>query len=641
MRKQKYIFIVGVIFLFAFGGLLFAKPDEGQSSHRSRGRGQSERGAPAGTEVTPTPSPQPSPNSSASEAQLSPPTTNAAEPPTSPSNATNRRERIRKKFRKELAEETDKKTDADEMKIIVRYKTPPAEAHFTNMARRGSRIKKRFKHFSGAAVTVKKADLFSEIFDDGNIASLELDLPVAPHLNTSLSAISATAIEKNYSVTGKGVKVAIVDSGISKNHPALAGKVAAEFDQTGEGPSDLNGHGTHVACIVACGDSTYRGVAPDVSLYNAKVLNQTGSGYISDVIAGVEWAIDQKVDVMNLSIGAFASPCDGTDALSYAVDTAFDAGILPVVSAGNSGPTAQTVASPGCAQKALTVGAVYDQGTVAEFSSRGPTSDGRIKPDVAAAGVDIFAADMGSAFVSKSGTSMAAPHVSGVAALLKQMNPAKNALDIKNLILKTASPLSYDSNASGSGYLNADKALQTLKSEAPAPAPPEEPPAEEEPIVEPAPPKAPEEIPEAPQEPPAEESPGPEPEKSIGKPRGNLLSQCLRQMRGKGKEKKEGRRECLEEYIPGAGRGLQNLREEVREKIPEKELKSIERILLQIPVPVKESGEKVGESIEKRLERFSASLGEKSDAEVKREIKKLKSSLKQLKRRAKRKAKKF
>lgn len=633
MRKQKYIFIVGVIFLFAFGGLLFAKPGEGQSSHRGRGRGQSERGAPAGTEVTPTPNPQPSPNSSASEAQLSPPTTNAAEPPTSPSNATNRRERIRKKFRKELAEETDRRTDTDEIKIIVRYKIPAGEAHFTNMARRGSRIKKRFKHFSGAAVTVKKSDLFSEIFDDGNIASLELDLPVTPHLNTSLPAIAGAAIEKNYSVTGKGVKVAIVDSGISKNHPALAGKVAAEFDQTGEGPADLNGHGTHVACIVACGDSTYRGVAPDVSLYNAKVLNQTGSGYISDVIAGVEWAIDQKVDVMNLSIGAFASPCDGTDALSYTVDKAFDAGILPVVSAGNSGPTAQTVASPGCAQKALTVGAVYDQGAIAEFSSRGPTGDGRVKPDVAAAGVDIFAADMGSAFVSKSGTSMAAPHVSGVAALLKQMNPAKNAADIKNLILKTASPLSYDSNTSGNGYLNADKALQSLKSEVPAPtpAPPEEP-VTEEPIVEPAPP-------ETPQEPPVEESPEPEPEKSISKPRGNLLSQCLRQMRGKGKERKEGRRECLEEYIPGAGRGLQNLREEVGEKIPEKELKSIERILLQIPVPVKESGEKIGESVEKRLERFSASLGEKSDAEVKKEIKKLKSSLKQLKRRAKRKAK--
>lgn len=596
---KKSFIVVGIISLLAFGNLLFAKPGEGQSSHRS-GRGRNERTAP---EMTAQPSSVPS------------------------QSASDRRERIQKKFRRELSDDVDRRADSEEVKVIVRYRNQIQDQHVGRIQGRGARLKKRFKHHPWIALTVKKADLFSEDFDSELLSGIELDLPVIPHLNTSLPAIAAGEIEKNFSVTGKGVKVAIVDSGIAKNHPGIFGKVAAETDLTGtgEGPTDLNGHGTHVACIVACSDTTYRGVAPEVSLYNAKVMSQSGAGYISDVIAGIEWSIDQKVDVMNLSIGALVSPCDGLDSLSSAVNTAVDKGIMVVVAAGNSGPAANTLTSPGCAEKALTVGAVSDTGVIAEFSSRGPTADGRPKPDIAAPGMDVIAADTGTGFVSKYGTSMAAPHVTGVAALLKSMAPSKTPAEIRDLLLKNVNFLSYDRNTVGTGFLNTQQSIATLKENLPS-----EPPPTPAPPAPPLPPPAPAEepiLPPPPPPPPSTDSPE-EPEEL--RERGNPLSRCLKGAR----RDHEAKRECLKEFNPGVHRGFEKFEEAQKnipeEKIPEKELKAIERIIFQIPVtnPI------IERQIEKKLEKFQETIAGKNEDEITKETKKLRSSLKKLKRRA-------
>ncbi len=135
--------------------------------------------------------------------------------------------------------------------------------------------------------------------------------------------------------------------------------IAATADFTGQGPSDGNGHGTHCAAIAAgsgaASNGTYRGVAPEALLYTAKVLRNDGQGMMSDVMAGIEWATEQGVQVISLSLGGSGS-CDGTDALCEMCDAAVEAGIVVCVAAGNDGPRSYTVGSPGCARQVITIG---------------------------------------------------------------------------------------------------------------------------------------------------------------------------------------------------------------------------------------------------------------------------------------------
>ncbi|HEU5110252.1 MAG TPA: S8 family serine peptidase, partial [Micromonosporaceae bacterium] len=191
---------------------------------------------------------------------------------------------------------------------------------------------------------------------------------------------------------GTGVRVAVLDTGIDATHPDLdQGKVIAEANFSDDADAlDHFGHGTHVASIVAGtgeGAPTVRkGVAPGAGLINAKVLNSFGSGTFDQIIEGLEWAAAQGADVANLSLGSSA-PADGTiDPLIQAVDSiSRSSGMLIVVAAGNLGNGESTIASPGWADEALTVGAVDKHDALAGFSSRGPRlGDFGIKPDISA-----------------------------------------------------------------------------------------------------------------------------------------------------------------------------------------------------------------------------------------------------------------
>ena len=274
---------------------------------------------------------------------------------------------------------------------------------------------------------------------------------------------------------GTGTTVAVLDTGYDATHPDLAGVVtAAENFTDSPDTTDHFGHGTHVAATVAgtgaASGGKRKGVAPGADVIVGKVLDDDGYGLESWVLAGMEWAARSGADVVNMSLGG--DPTDGTDPLSQAVDAlTAETGTLFVVSAGNSGENGpNTIGSPGSAAGALTVGAVDRDERLAYFSSKGPRQgDLAVKPDITAPGVDIVAARaagtaMGSPvdshYTAASGTSMAAPHVAGAAAILAQRHPDWSGPRLKDALVSTAvGDTTRSVYEHGSGRVAVDKAV--------------------------------------------------------------------------------------------------------------------------------------------------------------------------------------
>ncbi|GAA2215713.1 S8 family serine peptidase [Nonomuraea monospora] len=276
-----------------------------------------------------------------------------------------------------------------------------------------------------------------------------LDRKTRVSLDQSVPLIGAPAgWERGFD--GKGVKVAVLDTGIDVNHPDFTGRILATQNfTTAAGIADKKGHGTHVAATLAGAGGTYKGVAPAASLLVGKVLDDSGNGDWSWAIAGMEWAAGQGADVVNLSLGTCCG--NGTDPMSQALnELTRKHGTLFVTAAGNEYDPL-TVSVPAAADEALAVGAVDKvTGTeLAGFSSRGPRlDDAAVKPNLVAPGVDIVAArsaesslpgipgdDLHTTF---SGTSMATPHVAGAAAILAQQHPEWRASELRDALTSTA-----------------------------------------------------------------------------------------------------------------------------------------------------------------------------------------------------------
>ena len=274
--------------------------------------------------------------------------------------------------------------------------------------------------------------------------------------------------------TGRGITVAVLDTGIDATHPDLRGQIAGE--QNFSSSSDIVdrfGHGTFVAAQIAgtgaASDGERRGVAFGAKLLIGKVLGDDGSGLDSAIIAGMQWAAP-RAKVISMSLGN-ATPSDGTDPLSEAVNrlTAADH-VLFVIAAGNSGPADETVDAPGTASDALTVGAVDGADRLAGFSSRGPrVGDYAIKPEITAPGVNIVGAraagtTMGSPldalYTTASGTSMATPQVAGAAAILAALHPRWSPAELKAALVSTAHlALGGDDYQVGGGMLDVGSAV--------------------------------------------------------------------------------------------------------------------------------------------------------------------------------------
>ncbi|MFN2615483.1 MAG: S8 family serine peptidase [Actinomycetota bacterium] len=317
-----------------------------------------------------------------------------------------------------------------------------------------------------------------------HVVRVEPDLIVHATASNARSSFGVTKAVTDFGVTGDrdgaartwtrtDVVACVVDTGIDTTHVDLdGGQVIAwrDFVNARTTPYDDNGHGTHVSSILAGqgdGSASYKGVAPGTALIGAKVLDSSGSGASSRIISGVQFCVDQHVRVINLSLGSSVSS-DGTDALSAAVNSAASAGTVPVVAAGNSGPAERTIGTPAAAASALTVCSMADTGVngffVSTFSSRGPTADGRVKPDICGPGESIRAAkaNSGNGYVTLSGTSMATPFVAGVVALMLDANPAMTPSSVKSAVMQTAQDwrtAGADSDT-GAGRLQAYEAIK-------------------------------------------------------------------------------------------------------------------------------------------------------------------------------------
>lgn len=347
------------------------------------------------------------------------------------------------------------KTPADEkVPVIILFHEKPTPADISIIKSDGASIKYQYTIIDAVAAQVP-VQAVEKIAKRNFVKLVEPDYKVKLVLDKSIPQIQADKVWEA-GITGNGVDVAVLDTGIHDEHPSLT--IEKEVDYTGEGTDDLHGHGTHVAGIIASTDSTYRGVAYGADLFNVKVLNKDGCGYASDVIKGIEWSVDNGAEIISMSLGAEIDPCDGTDAMSLAVDSAVSKGVVVVVAAGNSGPGAGTITSPGCSKKGITVGAVDDNDNVPSWSSRGPTDDGRIKPDLVAPGVGITSTWKDNSFKSLSGTSMSTPHVSGVAALLLEADPSLRPDEVKEALKTTALDLGLDENTQGAGRVDAYEA---------------------------------------------------------------------------------------------------------------------------------------------------------------------------------------
>lgn len=360
------------------------------------------------------------------------------------------------------------------------------ELHTHTKRKLGSNVKHEYPTMACCSAKLSYKVLENLLQNTEHIKKIHYDRPIQALLDVASKSVHANVLNQQ-GVTGKGITIAVVDTGVAPHQdlttPTNRIVGFSDFVNGRTAPYDDNGHGTHCAgCALGNGmasNGKYKGTAPEANLVGVKVLDRNGSGYLSTLIAGVEWCIQNKnalnIKVISLSLGSQATQPAKDDPMVTVVEKAWNAGIVVVVAAGNEGPDQRTISSPGISPKVITVGAMDDMDTinrqdevVANFSSRGPTIDGLVKPDLLAPGVDIISLRANGSSLDKSmksnrrdndyfilsGTSMATPICAGVVALILQQNPQLTPDQVKDYLLSKAEDRGYSPYIQGKGYLS-------------------------------------------------------------------------------------------------------------------------------------------------------------------------------------------
>ncbi|MGD6775715.1 S8 family peptidase [Sutcliffiella horikoshii] len=320
----------------------------------------------------------------------------------------------------------------------------------------GGSVEHQFKHMNVlhitlpevAAAALEKNPLVEYVEENVEMHTTAQTVPYGvPHIKADVAHAQG--------VTGSGVKVAVLDTGIDASHEDLNVVGGASFvSEEPDALTDGNGHGTHVAGTIAAvnNNTGVLGVAYDVDLYAVKVLSAGGSGTLAGIAQGIEWAIDNDMDVINMSLGGST----GSSTLKQASDNAYNSGIVVVAAAGNSGSffgLINTIGYPARYDSVIAVGAVDSNNNRASFSSVGS------QLEVMAPGVSINSTLPGNQYGELNGTSMASPHVAGAAALLLAQNPNLTNVEVRERLRSTATNLGSSFNY-GYGVINLEAALQ-------------------------------------------------------------------------------------------------------------------------------------------------------------------------------------
>ncbi len=347
----------------------------------------------------------------------------------------------------------------EKVRVFLEFKGNP-DVSAVHLA--GGRVLHRYTLLENVVAVEVPVTALNGLLLNPNVVGVEFDVEVqllgkpAPSQPAQTLPWGVDRIDADLAVTkGAGVKVCVVDTGIDKDHPDLQANLAGGRNFVAKGVTvdptkwdDDHGHGTHVAGTVAAVDNTVGvvGVAPQASLLAAKVLNRQGSGYMSDVIAGVDWCVQSGAKVVSMSLGTSSD----VQAMHNAVDAAYANGVLLVAAAGNDygGP----VSYPAAYSSVVAVSATNSNDQLASFSSVGP------EVELAAPGASVLSTWKDGAYATISGTSMATPHVSGVAALAWEANPLLSNAEVRALLQNTADDLGAvgKDNLFGYGLVDAE-----------------------------------------------------------------------------------------------------------------------------------------------------------------------------------------
>ncbi|UTR11816.1 peptidoglycan-binding protein [Evansella sp. LMS18] len=313
--------------------------------------------------------------------------------------------------------------------VIVVFEEEIDENTLTNL---NGKVDQAFKHIPIVSGEMP-AQAMKALENNPNVLAVEVDQLVEItnwDMEWGINRIEAPRSWES-GLSGKGIKIAVLDTGIAE-HPDLPLAGGVSVTSYTDTYFDDHGHGTHVAGIIgAKGNSTVRGIAPEASLYAVKVLNGSGTGYLSDILKGIEWAVNNQMDIINISLGVV----NDSISLNQAVDNAYDKGILVVASAGNKGNSdgsGDTVLYPARFNSVIAVSATDINNNRGSFSATGPAIE------IAAPGVNILSTDLSNRYSRRSGTSMAAPYVSGVLALMKESAPEQNHVELRKLMQQSA-----------------------------------------------------------------------------------------------------------------------------------------------------------------------------------------------------------